>query len=89
MVTHLEALLRESIVTICGVPADTVGRDATLDSLGVDSLAAAEILVELEIRLDRELPVDLLRRLGEAATVGDVANLLESTFRGEPSRKPS
>jgi acyl carrier protein len=89
MTTDLEAQLRESIVTICGVPAEAVGRDATLDALGVDSLAAAEILVELEIRLDQELPVGLLRRLGEAATVGDVANLLESTLREDPSRKPS
>jgi acyl carrier protein len=85
----LEAPLRESIVKVCGVPAERVRRESTLEDLGVDSLAAAEILVELEIRLATELPVDVLRRLGQAQTVGDVAALLEASFRREASRKPS
>jgi acyl carrier protein len=70
------AELRRSISRICGIPADAVTDDATLGDLGFDSLAAAEVLTDIEIRLDRELPVDGLRRLTEARTVGDVVVLL-------------
>jgi acyl carrier protein len=46
----------------------------------VDSLASAEIVTDLEIRLGRDLPVDVLRRLGSARTVGDVAAAMQGTF---------
>ena len=35
------------------------------------------MLTDIEIRLGRELPVDGLRRLTEARTVGDVVALLQ------------
>ena len=47
------AELRESISRICGVPAESISDDATLEDLGFDSLAAAEVLTDIEIRLDR------------------------------------
>ena len=68
--------LRDSISRICDVPAEQISDDATLDDLGFDSLAAAEVLTDIEIRLGRELPVAGLRRLNQARTVGDVAALL-------------
>ena len=69
--------LRDSISRICDVPAEAISDDATLGDLGFDSLAAAEVLTDIEIRLGRELPVDGLRRLTEARTVGDVVALLQ------------
>ena len=72
------AELRASISRICDVPAEAISDDATLEDLGFDSLAAAEVLTDIEIRLGRELPVDGLRRLTEARTVGDVVSLLQN-----------
>jgi acyl carrier protein len=74
----LEAALRESIVRICGVPADQVSPDSTLEDLGIDSLTAAEIITDVEIRAGIELPMDVLRGLGRMRTVGEVAAHLQS-----------
>jgi acyl carrier protein len=70
--------LRRSISRVCGVPVESIGDGTTLADLGFDSLAAAEVLTDLEIRLGRELPVDGLRRLLDARTVGDVVVVLQA-----------
>jgi acyl carrier protein len=87
--TDLENLVRGAISKICDIDLARVQLDATLGELGVDSLAAAEVLVEIEITLGRELPVDVLRRLDEADTVGAIAAQLESVIRTAPSRPAS
>jgi len=69
----LDVALRESIVKICAVPADQVTSDAALEDLGVDSLAAAEIITDMEIRTGIELPIDVLRGLSQMRTIGEVA----------------
>ena len=78
------AELRYSISRICDVPGETITDETTLDSLGFDSLAAAEVLTDLEIRLGRELPVDGLRRLTVSRTVGDVVVLLQDELARSP-----
>jgi acyl carrier protein len=75
---NLDAALRESIARICGVPADQISSSATLEDLGVDSLAAAEIITDVEIRTGIELPMDVLRGLGKMRTVGEVAAHLQA-----------
>jgi acyl carrier protein len=72
--------LRNSISRVCDVPVEAITDGATLDDLGFDSLAAAEVLTDVEIRLGRELPVDGLRRLTKARTVGDVVELLQDAL---------
>jgi acyl carrier protein len=72
--------LRESISRTCAVPAAGIQPDSELAELGVDSLAAAEILTDLEIRLGKQLPVDALRRLNQARTVGELESLLGREF---------
>ena len=84
--TDLEGLVQHAISTICNLDPARVQPDAKLADLGVDSLAAAEVLVELEITLGRELPVDVLRRLDHADTVRAIAASLEAAFGSEPSR---
>ena len=81
---NLDVALRESIARICGVPADRVTSASTLEDLGVDSLAAAEIITDVEIRAGIELPMDVLRGLGQLRTVGEVAAHLEAGA-GRPS----
>jgi acyl carrier protein len=72
--------LRRAIAKVCDLPVEEVRPETRLDELGVDSLAVAEVLVELEIELDQELPVHLLRRLDAIGTVGDVGRELEATL---------
>ena len=75
---NLDAALRESIVKICGVPAEQISSGSTLEDLGVDSLAAAEIITDVEIRTGIELPMDVLRSLSKMRTVGEVAAHLQA-----------
>jgi acyl carrier protein len=82
----LRAELRAAISRACDVPVEAIHDDSTVDDLGFDSLASAEVLTDLEIRLDRELPVDALRRLVKARTFDDVAVLLEQELRAPTSR---
>jgi acyl carrier protein len=79
---NVDAALRESIAKICGVPADQISPGSTLEDLGIDSLAAAEIITDLEIQAGIELPMDVLRGLNQLRTVGEVAVHLQA---GAPS----
>ena len=78
---ELRTELVAAISRVCDVPIARISDDATVEELGFDSLASAEVLTDLEIRLDRELPVDALRRLVRARTVGEVARLLEQELQ--------
>ena len=82
---NLDAALRESIVRICGVPAGQVTPASTLEGLGVDSLAAAEIITDVEIRTGIELPMDVLRGLSQLRTVGEVAAYLAGSAGRPPA----
>ena len=75
---NLDAALCESIVRICGEPADQVTSASTLADLGIDSLTAAEIITDVEIRAGIELPIDVLRGLNQMQTVGEVAGQLQA-----------
>ena len=77
----LDAALRDSIVDVCGVEPDAVVRTATLDDLGVDSLAAAEVIMDVEIRTGAEFPEDVLRGLAGLRTLGQVVDHLESAVQ--------
>ena len=83
---NLDVPLCESIARICGVPADQVSPASTLEDLGIDSLAAAEIITDVEIRAGVELPMDVLRGLGQLRTVGEVAAHLEAGVGSPPVR---
>jgi acyl carrier protein len=85
-VIDLEGLVQRAISKICDIDPARVQPDARLGDLGVDSLAAAEMLVELEIALGRELPVDVLRRLDHVDTVRGIATELQAAFGSEFSR---
>jgi acyl carrier protein len=74
----LDVVLRESIAKFCGVPVGQVGPASTLEELGIDSLTAAEIITDVEIRAGIELPMDVLRGLNQLRTVGEVAAHLQA-----------
>ena len=81
---NLDVALCESIARVCGVPADQVSPASTLEDLGIDSLAAAEIITDVEIRTGAELPMDVLRGMGQLRTVGEVAAHLEAGAGSPP-----
>jgi acyl carrier protein len=85
---ELREELRASISAVCEIPVELISDDATVEELGFDSLASAEVLTNMEIKLGRELPVDALRRLVRARTVGEVAALLEAEL-GVPNTLPA
>ena len=74
----LDAALCESIVRVCGVPAGQVTSASRLEDLGIDSLTAAEINTDVEIRAGIELPMVVQRGLGGMRTVGEVAAHLQA-----------
>ena len=83
--TEMESLVQATIVKVCGIDVARIDPTAQLADLGVDSLAAAEVLVELEIKLDKQLPVDVLRRLEQVETVRDIAAQLDAALQNGPS----
>ena len=86
--TSMQVLLKESIAEVCGVEMAALRPETRLEDIGVDSLASAEVLVDIEIRLGRQLPSGTLRRLETAHTVADVAALLEVAFQDAPQAAP-
>jgi acyl carrier protein len=87
----LSDALQQAIVKVCDLEPADVQPETRLQDLGVDSLAVAEIIVELELALDRQFPIHLLRRLDRIETVGDVAAELDvalDELDGERSSTP-
>jgi acyl carrier protein len=81
----LDGALRDSVAKVCGVPADRIRPGSTLDELGIDSLSAAEIITDVEIRSGIELPMDVLRGLSQLRTVGEVAEHLRAGAGPSPA----
>jgi len=80
----LAPMLKEAIAEVCGLDPAVLRDDARLDALGIDSLSVAEVIVDVEMRLDRELPLELLRRLDTVPTIGQLAVELERAL-AEPT----
>jgi acyl carrier protein len=85
IVTDMERLVQAAIIKVCGIDVARIDPTALLADIGVDSLAAAEVLVELEIQLNKQLPVDVLRRLEQVKTVRDIAAQLDAALQNGPS----
>jgi len=80
----LTAAVREAVARSCEVAVDAVTPASSLDALGMDSLAAAEVITDVEIRLGVDLPPDVLRGLAQAQTVADVLDLLRGALARQP-----
>jgi acyl carrier protein len=74
----LKSAVRVAVARACEVEPERVRPETRLDELGLDSLAAAEVITDVEIGLGVEFPVDVLRTLTEAQTVGDVFDRLRN-----------
>ncbi len=89
---RLTEYFRERVAAVLGLPADKVDPDKTLISLGLDSLSAMDLKLELDARLGTPLPLSMflessgIHELAENAT----ALLAESPTRSiEPVVDPT
>ena len=95
MDADLEATLERAIARVRDLPVADVQPESRLEDLGVDSLAITEILVEVELELDREFPVHLLREMERLYTVEELAAAMGLALtdadngQGLPSTPPS
>ena len=68
--------VKEALVEAINVDEDVITMEANLkDDLGIDSLAAVELSLELETEFDVRIEDDELAKL---VTVADIVKLLES-----------
>ena len=87
MTVELLEILRRSIATTRNLPITDVRPESRLEDLGVDSLAITEIFVQVEIDLDREFPVHLLRRLERIDTVQELADGMSTALVEEQTER--
>ncbi|MFD9333146.1 acyl carrier protein [Streptomyces sp. NPDC060028] len=79
-----EAALADLVHEYFDVPRDQLHAAATLDELGLDSLALMELMVVLEDRSGVEL-LDQLQDLSLASTLRDAAGVIKSAAAASPS----
>lgn len=72
---------RELVARRAGVPESRLTPASTLESLGIDSLAALELLFEIEDAIGGRLSFQPQR----LKTLGDLFALVEREARGRPS----
>ena len=63
-----------AITKIINCPKESIIPEAELESLGIDSLKAINILFELEEEFDIEIPNE---RIPDMTTVGDIVNCIQ------------
>jgi acyl carrier protein len=64
---------------------DIITADASLESLGIDSLGVAELLFNIEDEFRVRLPVEPVDGL---TTVGDVARFIDTLIAAQPALTP-
>lgn len=69
--------LQRTLVSEFNVPADRIKPDATLASLGLDSLSLAELMLEIETEYGIVLAEEDMRE----GTLGEAASLVDARVR--------
>ena len=72
--------LREAMAYVLEVPKEQIGDTSAMEELGVDSLIASQVVVELEIRLAVEIDVTIFEQSSPQSTVSEVAALLDDAM---------
>ena len=68
------------------VPADKARPDATLEELGLDSLALMEFVFAVEDRFDVRIPEDRLDPRQAGVTLERLAGLLDEAVQARPAK---
>jgi acyl transferase domain-containing protein len=69
----IRALLIDAVASATDCPADRIADDAPLSQLGIDSLAAADVLLTMERELGRALPDSLV---GQDTTITSLTDVI-------------
>ena len=59
----VERVVRDYLCDILGIEPQRVVRDATLESLGLDSFGKAELFLSISEALDMEMPIELIESI--------------------------
>jgi len=86
MTSSTFATLSAVLVEQFHVDAGAVGPQATLDQLGLDSLALMEFVFAVEDRFDVRIPEDRLDPRQAGVTLAHLAQLLEDAVAAKPPR---
>jgi acyl carrier protein len=84
MTSSTFATLAAVLVDQFHVDAGTVGPQATLDQLGLDSLALMEFVFAVEDRFDVRIPEDRLDPRQAGVTLAHLAQLLDDAVAAKP-----
>lgn len=76
------AHLVASLAYVAEVDADAITPDSALVDLNIDSLLVSQALVEMELRLGRQIPLEDLDDLSDILTVSDVLRVLHDLLQG-------
>jgi acyl carrier protein len=77
VLTEIQTLLQQRF----GLSCDEVAPEHTLDSVGIDSLTAVELMFELEDKFG----ISLAEERADVKTIADVASVVERALRGKES----
>jgi acyl carrier protein len=80
MVDTLLVTIRELLQSEFGIDPESVRHESSLESLGMDSLHAVALLLDIESRLDVTLGEISLSR---SSTVGDLIEVIEMRLRSQ------
>jgi acyl carrier protein len=72
--------VRQIVARIAELPADRIADDATLESLGIDSLNGLRIVVEVEKRYGIEIPE---AEIGRIRSMPDIFALVDAHEPGD------
>ena len=78
----MEGLVIDVVMGVINAETKDIRRDSDFSDLGVDQLAITYIVLELEVRLGIELPVDL----EEAQTISEMAASAQQALRAAAAR---
>lgn len=84
----LDAVL-DAVAEVCEVSRGELTPDVELHEVGVDSLAAGQVIAEVELALDTELPIEVLEELDDLATIGQVVDALACGLARRDERAPA
>lgn len=61
------------------IPRGQINPDATLETIAIDSITFAEVVVEMERKIGRTVPPEVLDQIQETTSVRELAALIASS----------
>jgi len=73
--------IRQTLIDKFEVDAEVISREATLETLGLDSLTMVELLFDVSEKYDIEIPTDKL----DFTTLGEAVALIDEALQAKGS----